>query len=353
MTKKLKDKFMIRNTEITNRICIPPMVIFGYSDESGMVSDKNVEHYRALAKGGPGLIIQEATCITRDGRLSANQLGIWSDEHIDGHRRISEAVHAEGKCIIMQIHHAGVVGISENPMCSSDYSIEEPEFVKKGHEMTLDEIEEIIQAFIDGARRAYVSGYDGVELHGCHSYLLSQFFNSRVNVRNDKYRDPMEFVKRIISGIRMVTNNNFILGIRLGCFEPTLEAGISHAKALEKAGIDFIDVSYGFTRESEPVCPLDWKYMDVIYAAGEIKKNVSIPVFAVNSICTPEEAQGVLNSADVDMVDIGRSALVDPDWANKALEGKTPGKCLHCVKCQWRIDKNKCAGRLVMKSKAK
>ena len=253
MSKRLNDKFYIRNTEIGNRICIPPMVIFGYSDETGIVTEKNIEHYRALAKGGAGLIIKEATCVTRDGRLSNNQLGIWSDEHIEGHRKIAEAVHAEGKRIVMQIHHSGVNGISDNPMCPSDYTKEygDGRGTKHAHEMTLDEINEIINAFIDGARRASLAGYDGVELHGCHSYLISQFFNSRVNKREDEYKDPMKFVSKIIEGIRSVTPDDFIVGIRLGCFEPVLVDGIRNARLVEKAGFDFIDVSYGFDGESE------------------------------------------------------------------------------------------------------
>lgn len=348
MTKKINEEFYIRNTKVSNRICLPPMVMFGYSDESGKVTDKNVEHYRSFAKGGAGLIIQEATCITPEGRLSDNQLGIWSDEQIKGHQMIAEAVHAEGKVIVMQIHHAGVVGISEQPMCPSDYSISDEKNKKEGHAMTTEEIESTIKAYIEAAHRACLAGYDGVELHGCHSYLISQFFNNRVNRREDEYEDPMKFVGKIIDGIRAITPEDFIIGIRLGAYEPTLVDGIRHAKSLEKAGIDFIDVSYGFDREAEIECPGDWKYMDIVYAAGEIKKNVQIPVFAVNRICTPKEAQEILELTNVDMVDIGRSMLVDPEWANKAMEGKVPGKCLQCKRCTWFQSNHNCPGRVAM-----
>lgn len=348
MAKHMNDAFYIRNTRISNRICLPPMVIFGYSDESGMVTEKNIEHYRALAKGGAGLIIQEATCVAPEGKLSANQLGIWSDAQIDGHRKIQEAVHSEGKAIVMQIHHAGVVGISDDPMCPSDYRIDEETLHKYGREMRLEEVEAMIRAFVEAGHRAYRAGYDGVELHGCHSYLLSQFFNSRVNKRTDAYRDPIHLVGQIIDGIRAVTPENFIIGIRLGAYEPTLADGVRHAKALEAAGIDFIDVSYGFAREAEIECPQDWGYKDIVHAAGEIKKHVQVPVFAVNGICTPQEAQGILESTDVDMVDIGRSMLVDMEWANKALRGEMPGKCLHCKVCTWRVNPEGCAGRKLL-----
>ena len=121
--ERLFTAWKLKNLEIQNRICVPPMVCFGWSDESGMVVDKNVEHYRAMAKGGPGLIIQEATCVSENGRLSRDQLGIWSDAHVPGLKRIVEAVHGEGVPLLLQIHHAGVVSETEDPVCPSDYSL--------------------------------------------------------------------------------------------------------------------------------------------------------------------------------------------------------------------------------------
>ena len=121
--ERLFTAWKLKNLEIQNRICVPPMVCFGWSDESGMVVDRNVEHYRAMAKGGPGLIIQEATCVSENGRLSRDQLGIWSDAHVPGLKRIVEAVHGEGVPLLLQIHHAGVVSETEDPVCPSDYSL--------------------------------------------------------------------------------------------------------------------------------------------------------------------------------------------------------------------------------------
>ena len=103
---------------IRNRICVPPMVVYNWSDGSGYVDDKHVEHYRQLAHGGAGLIIQEATCVTAEGQLAQTQLGIWEDGQIAGLRRITQAVHAEGCPIFVQIHHAGIVGIAEHALIS-------------------------------------------------------------------------------------------------------------------------------------------------------------------------------------------------------------------------------------------
>lgn len=345
----LFDPLSIGTVRLKNRICIPPMVIYGVSDESGMVQPENVAHYQRLARGGAGLVIQEATCISPEGRLSMDQLGIWSDDQIPGLRAITDAVHGAECPIFVQLHHAGVVSIGTDTLCSSDYAFESPRGgFKRGREMTKDEIYRVRDAFIAGAVRAEKAGYDGIELHGCHGYLLCQFLNSRVNRRTDEYGDPMALVLEILAGIRAVVGRNFVIGLRLGAFEPTLADGIAHAKALEQAGIQFLDVSYGFTAESEPEAPGDPAILDVIRAAGEIQKAVSVPVFAVNSIRTPEQAQMILDKTGVAMVDIGRSALVDPAWPNKAQAGQQTGKCLGCKVCQWRIDREKCPGQLLL-----
>ena len=341
----LFDPVSIGSVQTRNRICIPPMVIYKISDESGMVKPQNVAHYRALAKGGAGLVIQEATCVSPEGRLSEDQLGIWSDDQIPGLREITDAVHQEGCPIFVQLHHAGLVSIGQDTLCPSDYAMDTKKGWKNGHEMTRNDILRIRDAFIQAAVRAEKAGYDGVELHGCHGYLLCQFLNNRVNRRTDEYGQPERLVLEILEGIRARVSPNFVVGIRLGAFEPTLENGIAHAKILQAHGIEFLDVSYGFAAESDPTVPGESELLDVIRGAGAIQKAVDIPVFAVNSIRTPQQAQRILEQTGVSMVDIGRSALVDPEWANKARNGILPGTCLGCKVCQWRIDRSKCPGR--------
>lgn len=348
MAKQLKDDFFIRGMHVRNRICVPPMVIYHWTDDSGMVDDNHIAHYRAFAQGGAGLIIQEATCVTQEGRLADSQLGIWSDEHVAGLRKITEAVHEAGCPIIVQLHHAGIVGINPNALCPDAYTLHSGDSEKTGIRMTEQDIAHIQDAFIQAARRAYEAGYDGVELHGCHRYLMCQFLNHCVNRRTDKYgKNPELFIFEIMDAIRAIVPEDFVVGIRLGAFEPTLHDAIEHAKLLEEHGIDFLDISYGFTEESEPEKAEDFPYKDVIYAAAEIKKHTHVPVFAVNGIRTPADAAGVLAASDVDMVDIGRSSLVNPSWAADALAGRDAGRCLDCKVCQWRVDPARCAGRLL------
>lgn len=345
---RLFTPWSLKGKIIKNRVCVPPMVCFGWSDESGTVSERHIEHYRAIARGGAGLIIQEATCVDPDGRLSMDQLGIWEDSQIAGLKKIVEAVHGEGVPILLQIHHAGVIAAVENRVCPSDYTCVHKGIEKHGRALTTEEIHRIETKFIEGAKRAWKAGYDGVEIHGCHSYLLSQFFNWRVNKRVDEYNsESMTIIKNILDGIRQTVPEDFIVGIRLGAFEPKIADGIAHAKWLEKQDIDFIDVSYGFDLEAKREKPEGYPYAEAVYGAEQIKKAVSVPVFAVYGIKDGETAERILGDTGVEMVDIGRGVLVNYNWANDVKEGRDPGKCLECKTCMWRVDPDRCAGKLL------
>jgi 2,4-dienoyl-CoA reductase-like NADH-dependent reductase (Old Yellow Enzyme family) len=340
---KLFSAYTIKGVNIKNRICIPPMVT--KTSEDGYVKKETVKRYLALAKGGAGLIIQEATCINPDGRLAKIQLGLWSDDQIAGLKSIVDAVHKEDCKILIQIHHAGVTGISANPLCPSPY-----EFVSFGRHvvgrvMTTEDIKSVQNDFIKAARRAYAAGYDGIELHGCHGYLISQFLNNRINKRTDEYgSNPEKFVLEILEGIRKVTPTEFIVGIRMGGFEPTLEAGIEYAKVFDQKGFDFLDISYGFTGEQDIHISEDYQFSNAVYAAQKIKELVSVPVFAVHKITSAKVAEEILNETKVDLVDMGKGSIINPNWANDAKEGIDTGKCFYCSKCMWFGQARSCPG---------
>lgn len=347
--KKLFEPWQIKTVKIKNRICFPPVVCYAWGTEDGYVTQENVEHYRKVAKGQTGLIIQEATCVDRNGKLAANQLGIWEDGQIKGLSEIADAVHKEGCPIFIQIHHAGVSGLDGELACPSDYSFYKDGVKKAGKEMTIEEIHKVQQEFTDAAVRAWKAGYDGVELHGCHQYLMCEFFNRWVNRRQDAYGEHRErFAVEILRAIKEKVPEDFVVGIRLGGFEPRLEDGVRHARVLEKEGIDFIDVSYGFSGEDDPKAPADFPYEKCIYAAAQIKRAVSVPVFAVNGITDPEMAQDILERTDVDMIDIARGIIVNHNWARDAMEGRDTGKCLHCRRCLWCENPDTCTGRKIL-----
>ncbi len=344
--KCLGDSVSIGRITTRNRLCIPPMVLYGHAGADGLATEAHVRHYEALARGGAGLLIQEATCVTPGGRLSRDQLGIWSDSQLPGLRRITQAVHRAGCPVLIQLHHAGVVSIGPERLCPDRYRLLRKSGPVTGQKMTPADMEAVKAAFISAGHRAFLAGYDGVELHGCHSYLLSQFLNCRVNRREDCYgREPVRLLAEIMAGIRAAAGPEFVIGVRLGAFEPALADGIRHARQLEAAGAQFLDVSYGFSGEMDLDAPGDPRFPDTIRGADAIAQSVSIPVFGVGGICTPEDAAAVLEETALAMVDVGRSALVDPAWPQKALSGEQPGRCLHCKVCQWRIKPSRCPGR--------
>ena len=214
------------------------------------------------------------------------------------------------------------------------------------------EIQKIEGDFIEAARRACEAGYDGVELHGCHNYLLCQFFNRRVNRRTDLYNaEDMQIAKNIIDGIRKVTPPEFVVGIRLGAFEPEISDGVAHAKKLDTMGIDFINVSYGFDKEAVREKPQGYPFAEAIYGAERIRAAVQVPVFAVYGIQDGETAEAVLKQTGADMVNIGRGVLVNYNWASDVKAGRDPGKCLYCKTCMWRSDPDQCAGKLLFNRK--
>ena len=349
MSESIFHMVEIKKLKMKNRIYVTPMVTRFSVPNTGEVAPETVAHYQQLAKGSPGLIIQEATCVDIDGRLMDRQLGIWNDEQIQGLHQIVEAVHGEGCAIFVQLHHAGVVGISEAPMCPDDYTyVQADGSVKIGRRMTLEEIRQTQEAFVAAAVRAYQAGYDGVELHGCHQYLICQFLNCKVNQRQDVYgKDPLRFVEEILVGIRKEVPDDFIVGIRLGGFEPTLDAAIEHAKRLAQMGMDFIDVSYGFQREQEVFSPENYPFLDIIYAAERIQQAVEVPVFAANGITSPEMADQVMKQTHAAMIGIGRGFIVNPNWMADAIRGENTGKCLHCLKCRLYDDPEKCPGKML------
>ena len=347
--KKLSDTLEIRGRKLRNRVAVPPMYIGPYSGPNGTATEKTVKHYASMAEGGAGLIIQEATAVTADGLLAFDQLGIWSDEHIPDLKKVTEAVHAAGGTILVQIHHAGLVGVCDRVISPGAYThTDRYGKTKDAHVLTEDEIEEVVEAFVLAAKRAVLAGYDGVELHGCHGYLISQFLNKTVNRRCDRWGEEEAFVLEIYNRVRAAVPEDFIVGVRLAAFEPTLEDGMRHAKVLDAAGVDFLDISYGFGLRPVDVAPKGWKFSHAVWGAAEIKKEVSVPVFAVDNICTPEDAAAVLAETGVDMVDIGRSVLTDYAWAKHALNGEPTGACVHCTHCQWYSDPERCAGKLLL-----
>ena len=337
----------IKGIEIKNRIVLPPMVRFGWSDEKGFVSDKHIKHYSQIAKGGAGLIIIEALAIAKGGELSETQLGIWSDDHIDGISKIAEACHRHGSVVTAQIHHAGL----ETPTSVSKIASAPSDFKKNGRlaakALSVEEIQKIQEQFVDAAERARKAGLDGIEIHGAHGYLIGQFMSPITNKRDDNYGGDLAgrstFACQIIEMVKSSTgSDNFIIGYRMGGNEPTLDEGRKIARILEDAGIDLLHVSSGIEGNTIPKPPLDFDYSWIVYCGTEIKKHTRIPVIVVHRIKTQEQGKDLIENGMADMVAVGRGHLCDTDWANKARDNLKVIKCLECAVCFWFDEIEKC-----------
>ena len=352
MKNRLFLPITIKGKTIRNRAVMPPMVRFGTAGNDGFVTEKHVEHYRERAKGGTGLIIVEATCVQKEGRLSDDQLGIWSDEHIPGLSKIVQACQEHGAVVMLQIHHGGL----KSPSSVIDLPVGPSKDEKvPSRELTVEEIEQIKQDFLQAALRAKEAGFDGIELHGAHGYLLNQFVSPITNRRTDEYggdlKNRMKLSLDIIETIKQELGNaKFIIGYRMGGNEPTLKDGIKIAKLLEDAGVDLLHVSAGIQSPELPLPepPKSFPFNWIVYCGTEIKKNVSIPVIVVNGIRTSSQAALVIENRLADFVDIGRGHLVDPFWTYKAMNKMEAKPCLECKPhCRCFTDGDLCPGRSI------
>jgi len=346
--------FSIKNHKINNRVVVPPMVCFGFALENGYVGEKNIFHYRELAQGGAGIVVTEATAVKKEGRLAPNQLGIWDDSFIPGLSKIAATVKRSGALSILQIHHAGLVApasVINEPLGPSPDE-------KKPHSraLTYTEIDEIRDAFIASALRAEKSGFDGIELHGAHGYLLNQFASSYFNKREDEYgkdlHGRLKLATEIILGIKKVCRPGFIIGYRLGANSPTHEEGVLIASYLEKTGIDLLSVSHGGILVNLPRPPKDFNYNWIVYCGIVIKRHVNLPVIVVNDIKTPERAAYLVENCLTDFVALGRPNLADPSWTNHVKNNEPVNECQSCKpRCRWFENSDLCPARKRLENK--
>ena len=297
----------IKNKKLKNRVVLPPLVRFSMVEKDGLVTESLLEWYKDVAEGGAGLIIVEASCVAEDGKLRDNQIGIWEDSFIEGLSKIAAIGKKYEVPMLIQIHHAG--------------------FKEKVAEVPEELLDQILNQFVEAFKRAKKAGFDGVEIHGAHTYLISQL-NSRIwNLRTDKYGGSLEkrmfFTEELIERTKGLFNDDFILGYRMGGNEPELEDGIEIAKYLEKLGVDLIHVSSGVPnpekkQEVKIDLPKDFPFDWVVYLGVEIKKHVNIPVIGVRNIKTEEQASFLIENEMLDLVAIGRGMIARPNWVEFA-----------------------------------
>jgi len=344
MSGKLWEPFRIGRMELKNRVVMPPMVT-RYAADDGFVTERTRDYYEARARGGAGLIIVEATYVHRQGWAFPNQLGISDDKFIPGMRELVDVVHKHGAKIGIQIHHGGREAKSAvnglQPVAPSPLPGMAGETPR---EMMVEEIAETVAYFADAAVRARTAGFDGVELHGAHGYLIDQFLSPNSNKRKDEYggsvRNRACFLLEIIADVKEAVGDDYPVWCRMdgkeyGVEGITLEDAQKTARLVQEAGLAAIHVS-AWGPES-PVNRTTPTFTPVVIEdlAEGIKKVVSIPVIAVGRI-TPEDAERLLEEGKADLIAIGKAMLADAEWANKVASGKTDDitPCIICNGCR-------------------
>lgn len=334
MTSRLFSPIRLRHLELTNRLVVAPMC--QYSALDGCVSDWHTIHLGTMAMSGAGLLIVEATGVEPEGRISPGCPGLYSDDNELAWKRVVDVCRRYGSAKIgIQLAHAGRKGSASRPW-EGGGSIPvgqpgawqtrsaSPEPFAPGWQvpssMSVDDLAALKARFVEATVRADRVGFDLVELHSAHGYLMHQFLSPLSNTRNDDYGGSLEncmrFPLEVFEALRKVWPASKPLGVRISASDWVeggwdLEQSITFAKALEMHGCDFIDVSSGGNVHDAKI-PMGPKYQ-VPFAAA-IRKAVRMPVMTVGLIVEPEEAEEILVSGEADMVALARGFLDDPRW---------------------------------------
>lgn len=333
----------VGNVEIKNRFVVAPMVTV-YCDQDGMATERFIRYHEEKARGGWGLITVEDYAVDPIGRGFWTP-GLWKDEQIPSHAELVCRVHEAGAKIMAQIYHCGRQTVSalvgEQPVSASPLPC--PILGEVPRQLTVPEIKKIVSQFGDTALRAKKAGFDGVQVHGAHGYLIAQFMSKYSNKRCDEYGGTLEnrirFPLEIVADIRKKCGPDFLVDFRISGdeFVPggrTIEETKLIAMQLEKQGIDMIHVSAG-TYEStwSIIPPMNITNGWIADLAAEVKKVVDIPVTTVGRFNDPMLAESILASGKADLVAMGRASLADPELPKKYFEGRYED-IRPCIGCQ-------------------
>ncbi len=358
MLKHIFSPIRIGKLEIPNRLVVPAMVM-NFCNPDGTATDRYIAYHEAKARGGWGLIITEDYAVDPGGKGFANIPGLWEDRQIESHALFTERVHAAGKSrLFAQIYHAGRQTVSAvsgtQPVAPSPLAC--PIMQQAPRELTVSDIRKIVEAFGDCALRAEKAGFDGIEIHGAHGYLIAEFMSPYSNKRTDAYGGSffkrMRFPLEILADVRSKVGRDFPVIFRISGDElvpggRNIEDTKSVALLLEDAGIDAVHVSAGVYESMQGIIPpaaVDHGW--ITNYAAEVKSTVKIPVITVGRINDPFLAEAILVSGKADLVAMGRASLADPDLPRKAEEGRFNdiNRCIACLQG--------CIGNIVLQQPA-
>ena len=306
----ITEPLKIRSITLQNRIVMPPMD--RSSSRDGSVSDDLINHYRERAES-TGLIIIEHEYVSPEGRAHPKQLSMAGDEVIEGYRKLADAIHLEGSNAIAQISHAGFEAKVENPL--------------NVNAMTSNDIAQVRESFIKAAIRTEKAGFDGVEIHCAHGYLLNQFYSPYTNKRTDDYGGSLlnrsRLTNEIIRGMREALGEDHIIAVRFGAYDyldggSRLEDIGEAVMSFENSGVDLLDISGGLCRFKNPLSKEPGWFKELSKIARDAS---NCPVILTGGVKKIADAEALLEGGYADLIGIGRAMLMDAKWSRKALVG--------------------------------
>ncbi len=350
----LRDEVVINGMQLRNRIALPPLTT-NYGGPKGMVTDKIIRFYEKRSMD-VGLVIVEATAVRPDGRIVPGSLGLWDDGQIAGMARLADTIRKQGAAAVVQINHAGArcvpSGGEMQGATPSGFAFK-PDIAPII--MSPSQIEQMVADFTDAADRAAKAGFDGVEIHGAHFYLISQFLSPLTNQRDDRYggdaRGRATFALEVVRSVREKLGKDYPILFRLNAVEKVeggqkLEDALTVSRLLADEGVDALDVSL--------ICQGSWKEVDGrqflaassalpkkqpaganVALASAVKERSGLPVIAVGKLGEENIAQETVRETPVDVVAVGRQMIVDPGTVGKIFSGKESeiARCDECMTC--------------------
>lgn len=323
MMKHLFSPFKLKGLEVKNRIVMPPMCQYSVEKKDGVATDWHYLHYVNRAIGGAGFIIVEMTDVEPDGRITDFDLGLWSDEQVPPLARIVEACHQYGAKVGIQIAHAGrKAEDAEEPVAPSAIPFDENS--KTPRALSTVEVKEMVEKFRKAVQLAVKAGFDAIEIHGAHGYLIHQFHSPLTNKREDEYgKELTMFGREIIEAAKDEMPEDMPLIMRISAKEYVeggygIKESIEFAKKYQQAGVDMFHLSSGgegpISASGRPGTHAAYQ----VSLARDIKNALNVPVIAVGRLDEPILANSVIGNEDADLVAIGRGMLRNPHWALEA-----------------------------------
>ncbi len=317
------EKIKIGNIELSGRIVMPPVATY-QCDDDGKVNDKVCDYYYQRAKNpNVSMIITEHNFVNEAGKARAKQMSIASDDCIDGLKKLTDAIHNGGAFCFSQLNHAGSAATTENgnvPVAPSEIINLSAKFDTVPKALTKEDIENLKQDYVNAAKRAVKAGYDGVEIHSAHGYLLNQFYSPLTNKREDEYGGCLEnrlrLLVEIIRAVREAVGNDYPISVRLGGCDymdggSTIEDAVNACKILSKENIQLLNISGGMCRYTVKGRTEAGYFGDMTKA---IKEVTNIPVMLTGGVKTLEQASELIENGTADIIGVGRPLLTNPNW---------------------------------------